>query len=56
MRPLLVTLEDGEAHTLQQLRGTVAGMLGVSQVRYSVGVSVRETFDLKEVDELFFED
>jgi restriction system protein len=25
-------------------------------VRYNVGVSVRETFDLKEVDELFFED
>lgn len=25
-------------------------------VRYSVGVSVRETFDIKEVDELFFED
>lgn len=25
-------------------------------VRYNVGVTVRETFDLKEVDELFFED
>lgn len=25
-------------------------------VRYNVGVTIRETFDLKEVDELFFED
>lgn len=31
MHPLLVVLEDGEAHTLQHLRGAVADMLGVSE-------------------------
>lgn len=29
MRQLLVVLEDGDAHTLQQLRETVAEMLAI---------------------------